>query len=221
MNPSGTPIVTGPIAPPPNVPTTGSYAVVDLETTGLAPDRGDRVIEIAVVITDGHGRIDYEWTTLVDPTHDPGPTHLHGIDSGMVEDAPVFGQIADDLAHVLRGRTLVAHNSRFDVSFLRAEWNRLGQNMSPPSFCTMTAARSAGLRGGLSACCGQLGIDVGVQHHALDDARATAHLLARLGPSTDRRPAPVRVTWRLPPWSGRGLHHRVAVDHSSGVHQPG
>lgn len=213
--------VTGSVPPPPPVPAEGSYAVIDLETTGLSANRGDRVIEVGVVVTDGHGRIDYEWSTLIDPTHDPGPTHLHGITAAMIVDAPTFGEVADDLAHVLRGRTLVAHNAGFDMSFLRAEWSRIGRDVSPSSLCTMAAARRAGLKGGLSACCRQLGIEIGSAHHALDDARAAATVLAHLGPPPDQLPPPLEITWQLPPWSNRGLRHRVVDVHRLEAHRPG
>lgn len=54
------------------------FAVVDVETTGLAVNRGDRIIEIAVVQVDRDGRFGDVWSTLVNPDRDPGPTHITG-----------------------------------------------------------------------------------------------------------------------------------------------
>lgn len=196
--------------PPPDPRECGSFAVIDLETTGLSAQRSDRIVEIAVVLTDGSGTIDYEWTTLVDPGRDVGPTHIHGITTEMISDAPGFGDIADDLARLITGRTIVAHNARFDLSFLHSEWNRLGQDLRAHSFCTMSAARDAGLPGGLSACCGHLGIPTGDAHRALDDARSANGLLARLGPpsnriSNDRRGRSTVTPIHDVPWTGIGL----------------
>lgn len=200
------------VPPPPPADREASYAVVDVETTGLSVASGDRIIEIGVVVTNGAGRLDYEWTTLLSTDHDPGPTRLHGITNAMLDDAPTFADVSDDLAHVLRGRTLVAHNARFDVSFLTAEWQRVGHHFAPAWLCTMAGARSAGLPGSLSECCLRLGIDTGVEHHALDDARATALLLAHLHDPARPRPGtgidPVEPGWRLSDWSGRDLTER-------------
>lgn len=55
------------------------FAVIDFETTGLAPERTDRVVEVGVVLTDDEGRIEHEWTTLLNPHRDIGVTHIHGI----------------------------------------------------------------------------------------------------------------------------------------------
>ena len=57
----------------------GPIAVVDLETTGLWPQRSDRIIEIAVVRMNPDGTIHSEFETLVNPKRDLGPTYIHGI----------------------------------------------------------------------------------------------------------------------------------------------
>lgn len=182
-----------------------SYAVVDVETTGLSPTNGDRIVEIGVVITDGFGSIDHEWSTLIYPGRDPGPTALHGISNEMLLDAPVFATVADDLSRLMDGRILVAHNSRFDVSFLRAEWRRLGRDAHLAAFCTMAAARRAGLPAGLTRSCSRVGINIGTAHRALDDARATARLLGVIGVDPDHVPPPFCVSWKRAPWSGAAV----------------
>ena len=63
------------------------FAVIDFETTGLVPERTDRVVEIGVVLTDDDGLIEHEWTTLINPHRDVGATHIHRIDCGDVVDA--------------------------------------------------------------------------------------------------------------------------------------
>ena len=70
------------------------YAVIDLETTGLNPDRHDRIVEIAIVHVDAAGDITYEWSTLVNPHRDMGPQHIHGISAADARRAPSFAQVA-------------------------------------------------------------------------------------------------------------------------------
>ena len=159
-----------------------SYAVIDLETTGFSPARGDRIIEVGVVLLDDDGVIEQEWTTLVDPQRDVGPTHVHGIRAGDVVGAPAFGDIAAYLVGLLSGRTLVAHNQEFDLRFLKAELATHGFGV-PATFaglCTMLWSRSAFGASKLSDVCAALEIEHGSAHAALGDARATAQILAVL-----------------------------------------
>src|SRR5690606_4867295 len=100
------------------------YAVIDVETTGLYPGGHDRVVEVAVVHLDSRGTVEDRWCTLVNPGRDLGARHIHGIRTADVLDAPTFGEIAGRLARLLRGRSPVAHNQRFDLAFLRAEFGR-------------------------------------------------------------------------------------------------
>lgn len=62
------------------------YAVVDVETTGLARD--DRIISAAVYRLDAHGEVEDHWYTLVNPERDPGPVWIHGLTSDVLEGAP-------------------------------------------------------------------------------------------------------------------------------------
>jgi DNA polymerase-3 subunit epsilon len=66
------------------------YTVIDLETTGLFPQKHDRVVEMAVVYLSDQGQTHGEWTTLVNPERDLGPTSIHGIKARDVLSAPTF-----------------------------------------------------------------------------------------------------------------------------------
>ncbi len=70
------------------------YTVIDVETTGLSPERYDRVVEIGIVCVSHEGEIQDQWATMVNPGRDVGPTHIHGITSTAVLDAPTFEEIA-------------------------------------------------------------------------------------------------------------------------------
>ncbi|GAA3939617.1 exonuclease domain-containing protein [Microbacterium soli] len=158
------------------------YAVIDLETTGFSPARGDRILEVGVVLLDDAGAVEYEWTTLVNPQRDVGATHVHGIRAGDVVNAPLFSDIAAHLVSMLSGRTLVAHNQAFDVRFLRAELES-GGYLLPSTYaalCTMLWSRSVFGAAKLSDVCAVLSIENAAAHAALGDARATAAVLAAL-----------------------------------------
>ena len=163
----------------------GGYAVIDVETTGLWPGRHHRVIEIGIVHLDAHGEIEAAFETVVDPSRDLGPIHVHGLRGADVRDAPRFENIVDDLSDRLRGRVVVAHNARFEAQFLAAEFDRLG--LTSPlgadgagALCTMRLAATylPGAGRTLADCCAAIDVDLAMAHQALADATATAHLLA-------------------------------------------
>ncbi|WP_423923801.1 exonuclease domain-containing protein [Frigoribacterium sp. 2-23] len=157
------------------------FAVIDFETTGFSPQHHHRVIEVGLVHVSPDGIIEREFETVINPGRDLGPTHLHGLRGADVNDAPPFEAIAGQLIEHLRGRVLVAHNARFETTFLRAELGRLGID-SPiedsHAICTMKLARThlPGCGTKLAACCSALGIPLEDAHEALADARATALL---------------------------------------------
>ena len=164
---------------------TRQFAVIDVETTGLSYNAHHRIIEIGVVLLDSSLRPVRHWETLVNPNRDLGPTRVHGIRARDLRDAPEFGDIAHELADLLAGRILVAHNAMFDSGFVSAEYRRLGVrigDLAPSSVCTMQLAPRV-LRGvgrGLDACCAAAGITNERAHAALSDADATARLLGFL-----------------------------------------
>ena len=159
----------------------GGFAMVDLETTGLY-SRTDHVVEAAVVHLSADGQITGEFSTLINPGRDVGPTRIHGIRAADVLHGPAFADAASTIWQLLSGHVLVAHNVPFDARFLEAEFNRCGARMPPPPvMCTMQLASYylANLPGrNLAACCAAANIPKPRWHSALDDARAAARLLA-------------------------------------------
>lgn len=84
-------------------------AVVDLETTGF---RGsDRIIEIGVVLLDPDLRPEGTWQTLLQPDRDIANSHVHGITATELVRAPRFTGVSGELAELLDGRVIVAHNA--------------------------------------------------------------------------------------------------------------
>jgi DNA polymerase-3 subunit epsilon len=162
-----------------------SFAVVDVETTGIPVSRGGRIIEVALVEVRG-GVLRDEFTTLVNPER-PVPrwvSGLTGISGDMVADAPKFSDICDDIRDRLEGRVFVAHNAAYDWAYVSAEIQRARMMIpSGPRLCTVHLARKAlpGLhRRGLDSLARYYGIEIEGRHRAWGDARATALLLIRL-----------------------------------------
>lgn len=158
------------------------YAVVDLETTGLHPGRNERVVEVAVVHVSPHGTITGSWETLLNPGRDLGPQHIHGIRAAEIMHAPTFEQIVGELAALLRGRVMVAHNLRFDAGFLATEYLRCGYQVPiavEHGLCTMGLAHRylPGSGRSLADCCAAFGIAIVNAHRASADAVAAAELL--------------------------------------------
>lgn len=158
------------------------FAILDVETTGLFPERCDRVVEIAIVRADPTGKVIDQYTTLVNPERDIGPTHIHGLSARDVKNAPRFSEIAGDVISRVAGRVLVAHNASFDIRFLRAELTRAGHRIPDfPYLDTIHLARRADPAipsRKLLALCSYFGIVHDAAHSALPDARATASLMA-------------------------------------------
>ncbi|MFT8394640.1 PolC-type DNA polymerase III [Propionibacterium sp.] len=159
------------------------YAVLDLETTGFSPARGDRIVEIGIVSLDPAGDSEGEWGTLVNPQRNVGATRVHHITARDVVAAPTMAELAPQLIEVLRGRVLVAHNASFDVPFLTAELNRAGVHLPAaklPQLCTMRLAPNFLVTPTrkLDDCCRAAGVSLVNAHSALGDARATAMLFA-------------------------------------------
>ena len=165
-----------------------TFAVLDLETTGLEPDQGARVCEIGIVRMRGDGTILDEYATLVNPGVRITNEELHEITDADVAHAPTFDQIAGDVLAYLRDAIVVSHYLEFEEKFLAAEFRRLGVNLQGvPGLCTLVTAQTQldrrGYRGGYRMATlahlvtGEWPV---AQHSALGDARALATMLTVL-----------------------------------------
>lgn len=152
------------------------YAVVDVETTGLARD--DRIISAAVYRLDERGEVEDHWYTLVNPERDPGPVWIHGLTSEVLEGAPLFADVAEEFAARLDGRVLVAHNAVFDWQMIAREYAR-AEREAPvrQRLCTIALSKELGLplpNFKLESLAAHFGVVQQRAHHALDDARVLA-----------------------------------------------
>ena len=119
--------------------------VIDLETTGNSPKKGEKIIQLSAVIIEG-GKIIDQFTSFVSPGK-PIPAfieELTGINDDMVKDAPAFHEIAPKILELLDHGIFVAHNVQFDLSFLQAELENAGYNpFRGPAFDTVELAKVA------------------------------------------------------------------------------
>ena len=155
------------------------YAIIDIETTG-GSSRIEKITEIAVYLHDGN-KITGEFVSLVNPERNIPYfiTNLTGITHEMVEEAPRFYEIAKTIIELTEGRTFVAHNARFDYSFIRQEYKSLGFNFRRNILDTVALSRKLipGHRSySLGNICNDLNISINGRHRAAGDALATVKL---------------------------------------------
>jgi DNA polymerase-3 subunit epsilon len=162
-----------------------AFAVVDVETTGGGVDRGHRITEIAIVEVRG-GRIVDEYQTLVNPGRriPSVVAGLTGISQAMVDQAPYFEDVAEEVLSRLEGRVFVAHNVTFDWRFVSAELLRaLGDAPELVRLCTVRMVRrlTPALRHrNLDVVARHFGVRIHDRHRAYGDALATARVFLRL-----------------------------------------
>lgn len=155
------------------------YALVDIETTGGQPS-GNSITEIAILISDGERIVD-GFQTLVNPGA-PIPPYIQaftGITNQMVEDAPVFPEIAQRVYDLLSNNIFVAHNVNFDYSFIKHQLEACGLTLNAKKLCTVRLSRKVfpGYRSySLGNICASLGIRLHDRHRAGGDVQATAEL---------------------------------------------
>ncbi len=162
-----------------------AFAVIDVETTGSRARGEDRITEIAIVLVHG-GRRETIYDQLVNPGRPIPPmvTSVTGITNTMVASAPRFEDVADEVLGLLSGRIFVAHNARFDWTFLDQEMRRArGLALSGPRLCTVRLSRR--LLFGIGSCgldnlSMYFGFEYRARHRAGGDAEVTALLLERL-----------------------------------------
>ncbi|HEY6953734.1 MAG TPA: exonuclease domain-containing protein [Flavisolibacter sp.] len=160
-----------------------TYAIVDIETTGgYAAANG--IIEISIKVFDGEKVVE-EFETLVNPNQ-AIPKYIQGftgINNEMVQDAPVFEEIAEKVYTYLQGNVFVAHNVNFDYSFIKSHLEFYGYSFNAKKLCTVRLARQIfpGFPSySLGNLCNSLDIDLTNRHRAGGDANATVILFKRL-----------------------------------------
>jgi DNA polymerase-3 subunit epsilon len=157
--------------------------MLDFETTGLSPEMGDRITEVAALRIVG-GEITERYVSLVNcgVRIPPFITALTGITQEMVDGAPPAGRVVPELLDFIGGDVLSAHNASFDEKFLKAEGARHGRATAHAGLvCSLKLARR--LYPGLASYkLGQLSRQLGIAfrgsaHRAEADAEVAAEVL--------------------------------------------
>ncbi len=159
--------------------------VLDTETTGLDASKGHRVIEIGCIELSERRATGRKFHRYLNPQRliDEGAMAVHGISNEFLVDKPLFREIVDELLAFIDGAEVLAHNAKFDVSFLDAELAIAGSQYGSVRdrvtvIDTLAMARELfpGQRNGLDALCKRLGVDN--SHRELHGALLDAQLLA-------------------------------------------
>jgi DNA polymerase III subunit epsilon len=163
---------------------------LDTETTGLAADAGDRIVEIGCIEM-VHRRITeralHHYLNPERPSHEDA-VKVHGLTDAFLADKPRFAAVADELLSFVAGAELIIHNAAFDVAFLDAELARIGR---PPiarhvaritDSLAMARDRFPGKANSLDALCKRLEVDNSGRtlHGALLDAGLLAEVYIRM-----------------------------------------
>jgi DNA polymerase-3 subunit epsilon len=148
--------------------------ILDTETTGLDPNQGHRIIEVAAVEMVNRRLTGNHLHRYVNPERDidAGAMQVHGITPEFLQDKPRFADIAQEFVDFIRGAELIIHNAPFDVGFLNMELRLL--EMAPlANWCdgvtdtlAMAKALRPGQRNNLDALC---------KHYGVDNAARTLH----------------------------------------------
>ena len=162
--------------------------VFDVETTGLDPRRGHRIVEIAGVrIEQGKVLAEGAFTSLVNPERDIPleVSRINNITGNDVIGAPTIMTVLPSFLEFTKGSILVAHNAEFDKSFLEAEkefcW---GYIELPEMLCSLRLSRNlfpTAFRHNLDAMSERFGMPLPEgRHRALPDVLQTAHILLKM-----------------------------------------
>lgn len=161
--------------------------MLDFETSGMSPEAGERVTEVAALRIVG-GEVVARYVSLINcgVWISPFITQLTGITQAMVDRAPRSEKVIPELLEFIGNDFLAAHNASFDEKFLLAEARRLQLPAQHAGLlCSVKLARRV-FPGHASYSLGQIAAALGIRfrgnaHRAEADAEVAAHLLLRIG----------------------------------------
>ena len=196
--------------------------VLDTETTGLNPSIGDRIVEIGCVELVNHVATGKSFHQYVNPQR-PMPDEafrVHGLSDEFLADQPVMSDVIADFIEFIGDAPLIIHNADFDMRFINAELNLLGQPQLQMGRAvdTVRLAREKfpGAPASLDALCKRFGIDNSSRslHGALLDAQLLAEVYLELigGRQPDFELAADRVA---APAAGRDAERREPRPHAA------
>ncbi|MBY0382700.1 MAG: DNA polymerase III subunit epsilon [Xanthobacteraceae bacterium] len=158
--------------------------VLDTETTGLDPLRGDRLVEIGCVELFNHMPTGQIYHCYINPERDMPEEafRVHGLSAEFLSDKPLFSAIADEFLAFVGDSPLIIHNASFDIGFINAELDRIARNVIARERLvdTLLLARRKhpGVSNRLDDLCSRYAIDNSrrTKHGALLDAELLAEV---------------------------------------------
>lgn len=162
--------------------------VVDTETTGLDPSKGDRLVEIACVELMHHVPTGRSFQCYLNPKRDVPVEafNVHGLSTEFLADKPEFHEKAQEFLDFIGEDQLVIHNAEFDLKFLNSELRTIKAPLIPYTRVVDTLAMARrkfpGSPASLDALCKRFAIDTThrVKHGALLDADLLAQVYIEL-----------------------------------------
>ncbi len=154
---------------------------LDIETTGGSA-RSSRITEIGALRVE-NGEVVRTFSKLINPEQSIPSyiTRLTGISNSMVQNAPIFNEISDELTEFMEGSIFAAHYVQFDYGFIKQEYNRMGKQFAMDRLCSVRLSRRlypAQPRHGLDSVIRRLGVKVHNRHRAFDDAEVLYKMFA-------------------------------------------
>jgi DNA polymerase-3 subunit epsilon len=147
--------------------------VLDTETTGLEPEAGHRIIELACLELHGRRPTGRHFHRYLNPERaiDAAASQVHGLTAEDLADKPRFADVVDEFLEFVEGCELLIHNAPFDVAFLDTELERIGRPKLA-TFCTVsdTLAMARDLHPGKKNS-----LDALCERYAVDHSRRTLH----------------------------------------------
>ncbi len=111
---------------------------LDTETTGLNPNKGDRVIEIGAVEIIKRQITGKEFQSYINPKKSVGESiKIHGINNQFLKDKPEFINVFTDFYDFIKDATLIIHNAEFDIGFLENEFKLINKNIKIKEICSV------------------------------------------------------------------------------------
>jgi DNA polymerase-3 subunit epsilon len=162
--------------------------VMDTETTGLDPNSGDRLVEIACVELANYIPTGRVWHQYINPQREvPQDAYrVHGLSTQFLADKPLFSDLVDSFLEFVDGGMMIFHNASFDMKFINAELLRIERAAIPHErvLDTLAIARRKHPAGpnSLDALCKRYSIDnsARTKHGALLDAELLAEVYLQL-----------------------------------------
>lgn len=167
------------------------FTIFDTETTGLEPESGDRIVEIAGLRFKGKEKI-ATFQSLVNPHREisSGAFSVNQITQEMLKDAPDIEAVIPKFLDFIQGSCLCSYNALFDLEFLNHELGLIGRNVLKGVMVIDLLKMARRLlphleRYALSFVSERLGIKTHQKHRALSDAELTFRLFHKLKESLE------------------------------------